>query len=83
MTTDYTDEELDRERDAVMDLGEAIVAFFTSTVELPGHGGQTCPPGLEGKIWWECVDGWKYPWRVDSYIDGVALGYPCGEPVKL
>ena len=74
MPTDYTDEELDRERDAVMDLGEAIGAFFTTTVPLPD-----CPADLEGRIYWELRLGYKFPWRVDSYIDGVAQCYPCGE----
>jgi hypothetical protein len=61
-----------------MDLGEAIVTFFTSTVPLPD-----CPLGLTGKVWWEEDEAWLCPWRIVQYIDGCAEGYPCGEPKKI
>lgn len=62
-----------------LDLTDALVGFFTTTVELP-----TCPAGLPaGARWWEERDGWRYPWRVVSYVEGVAQGYPCGEPERL
>jgi hypothetical protein len=60
------------------DLMQALTGFFTSTVELPD-----CPQGLVPRaLWWEHRDGWRYPWRIVEYRDGVAMGYPCGEPVQ-
>lgn len=62
-----------------MGLEEAVVAFFTSEVALP-----TAPQGLEARqVWWEVRDGWRYPWRIVRYLDGVAQGYPCGEPAQV
>ncbi len=59
------------------DLGEAVLTFFTNTDPLP-----KCPPGDAPRLWWEERDGWLLPWRIVGYEDGVAQGYPCGEPKK-
>lgn len=60
------------------ELADALEGFFTSTVDLP-----TCPPGtLPGALWWQQRGGWRYPWRIVSYANGVAQGYPCGEPER-
>lgn len=59
-------------------LEEALIDFFTSTVELPG-----CPYLCDGLIWWEKRGDWEYPWRIVRYTDGIAQGYPCGEPRKI
>jgi hypothetical protein len=66
-----------RVRPKELSLGEAVIAFFTSTVDCP-----QCPPDLAGQVWWESSNGWLYPWRVVSYENGVAKCYPCGEPKK-
>jgi hypothetical protein len=61
-----------------VNLDEAVVTFFTNTVALP-----SCPRGLPSRsLWWEVRDGWRYPWRVVSYVGDVAQGYPCGEPER-
>lgn len=60
-------------------LETALRSFFTNTVDLP-----ECPPNLSPRaIWLEVRDGWQYPWRIVGYDhNGIAQGYPCGEPRK-
>ncbi len=61
------------------DLDDALVEFFTNAVDLP-----TAPAGLvKGALWLEIRKndpGWGYPWRILGYENGIAQGYPCGDP---
>lgn len=60
-------------------LGQALIDFFTNEVDLPD-----CPAEVaNGAVWWERRSGWEYPWRIVERVDGVAQGYPCGEPRKV
>ena len=56
-------------------LVKAVTNFFTNTDPLP-----KCPPGLEGQVWWDRRERWSFPWRIVRYENGIAQGYPCGEP---
>jgi hypothetical protein len=70
------DDERSSEKDHLLELHDALLAWFTSLVELPD-----CPDLEDGSVWWERDGGWLYPWRVRK-VDGVMQGHPCGEPKK-
>ncbi len=61
------------------DLAKALTDFFTSTVAL-----KSAPTGLSTRsVWWQRRGKWLYPWRIVGYSNGIAQGYPCGEPKRL